>query len=820
MAAVLVVLSTTPAQGQQNNSGKAGGDLGRELIESASRPSHDQSGGRSGAGTVTVGDSTFDIGEILPGASQSSMDQMRFDNQSIQALENQGITAYDERARSEGSQGEAARAMIDLSQSQSQRGAAASAVASLGWLQDAGAIKDQLGESFSDCKATVEFLDREPIRGKVISEESCTVSASGSAGDASCERRLNLNSVRNEPDAFPEDPMNRRCPNGWRPVGTDQCSIIQVSPSVASAGSCAVAESGSGCTRQWECTAEGPINIDGQNITGAMLDSWGTPLLFPGAPRMCQSARAVTSCPVCIEGNNGNEHSCSMVNISDNEGSTCSALERNGSCRQIGTTCVLRDEQTGQCALTSRRYSCEREATVEVHGVLQGNSCSENIQCVDGSCHGGMGFSDDPEMSMQEAMARMVVFDTMLSDRSYDAEAMSKGDGSSITPDQQRAMDQVRLFKGESMECQKGFAGLVDCCGKTNSNAQELYWSIYASINRDRQAARAAQDGQESGFKQWQSGGAGMASLSNPFTSLRDNVMGGASDRPIEAIATTAWDEFMARARSEIKPSLSPSWACKDEEFDLAIQREVDMCSYAGTYCSKRVLGACLKRRESYCCYKSPMSKQLRASAEPNGQPPQSCDGLRVEEIDRINWDAIDFTRLVVGMNEGGAFGKANDPGNASQNFTGSGQTGSMGGADRKSVDERSEERLASLDMPAARASIAADARTRDYRQAAPTQRTEPGLSFAAGYLAVPSGRSSAIAVRRTGSAGAASATVTVVAGSPETAGFYSETILWGDGDTSDRMIRLDPPAGARGEVVLELQGPVTGHREVVIQVN
>src|SRR5690606_7527795 len=131
----------------------------------------------------------------------------------------------------------------------------------------------------------------------------------------------------------------------------------------------------------------------------------------------------------------------------------------------------------------------------------------------------------DPSMTMQEAMARMAVTDTMLTDRSYDAEGLAAANGSGQMSQRQReAYDNIRMFQAEAMTCQKGYAGLVDCCGKTNTDANAVYWEIYQTVNRDRQAARLAEEGGTSAWREWESGRTDLVSLSNPFTSMRDNV--------------------------------------------------------------------------------------------------------------------------------------------------------------------------------------------------------------------------------------------------------------------------------------------------------
>lgn len=827
-AALLVLCAPAWSQDTGNSTGQEGGRFARELIDRAQAPVLNETGGRNDAGTVVIGDQELQIGELLPGATRSSMDQVKSSTRTddVRELERQGTAEYNRVAREEGSAGEAARAVFDASGN-----SAGAAHPDVQWLVEQGLVSDPLAESFADCEATAEFIPGDTIQSTIYSSESCTVGLGPDAGGAAiCGRehrfRVEWLEVYN-PDLPLCPPLLNDTPDIGDGRWQGSCNRYKVVRETMGTGQCEDAAAAAGCQMEWECTAEGDFEIE-HGIFGNedLFDRLGIPALFPGAPKTCRAARSRLTCPVCIENDDGSQHSCSMVDVTGSEGSTCSALDQDASCRQVGTTCVLRDEQTGQCALTSRRYSCERPRQINSTVVMMGNTCNAQVQCADGSCSDLEGLDGPPGMNMQEAMARMAVTETMLTDRSTPDE-IPPGDGSGQpTAEQQRMMEQIQLFKGEQWTCQRGYAGLVDCCGRTQTDAHELYWSIYQRVTRDRQASQLSEEDGQSAYELWQEGGAGYDSLSNPFTSLRENVMGG-SDRPVEAVTMTIWEEFIARAREEIRPSLSPSWMCSDSEFDLAIQREVDMCSYAGTYCSQRVLGACLKRRESYCCYNSPMSKALRASAEPGGELQHGdaknadCSGLQIEELDRINWDAIDFTRLAGNMAEGGAFDRANDPANAEANYTGSGQSGAMAQG-RQSLGDRSMERLDSFDGDSTRQSIGQDVASRDYRAKTQAQSGPARLSFTSGTTRGQAGRPIIVSVGRQGSSGPASAQVTVVGGSPETAGFWQETLYWGAGDTTSRSVTLMPPLGASGQVLLELtalEGSVAGHAQILVDV-
>ena len=51
------------------------------------------------------------------------------------------------------------------------------------------------------------------------------------------------------------------------------------------------------------------------------------------------------------------------------------------------------------------------------------------------------------------------------------------------------------------------------------------------------------------------------------------------------------------------------AYACTEDEFALVAQRDQKNCHYIGSYCKSKVLGACIEKREVYCCFKSPLAR-------------------------------------------------------------------------------------------------------------------------------------------------------------------------------------------------------------------
>lgn len=836
-AALLALASLTAvAQENTNNEGAA---FGQELLRNVSMPTHDAAGGREGTGTFTIGNTTIDAAEVAAGATREKINALGNENSSMSELEQRGIERFNQAATEEGAQGDAVR-VLAAGNTMSASQIAGKEGASMGEAARQFLVKDPVAESFADCESTTTTT-KSKIATYKQQDYTCAVGTEGTA----CGRARSVNVVRADggPDACASN-------------GNCDPTNFQLEDSIAFNGQCESETTAAGCETNWVCTDSGARTVDGVLIDETVARARGLQPLYPGAPALCWAATTRTTCPVCIDDEKGRPINCRNVEISTPEANSCGQYASNGLCRATGSACLLYGED-GQCSVHGQRYTCSTPVEVRTEDVQTTNSCQAITQCSDGSCHSGM---QEKGMSIQEAMARLAVTSSISTDMTRSDETRAESNGGStkritqtgstdsndlaakwgydqagieegevyeseLTAEQQQQMAEVQLFRGNAYSCQKAYGGLVDCCQATDGGAMKLFWEIHAQITRQNQAAEAQRQGGVSGYTQMANGQANTGTLYSPFTSMADNVRGGGSAE-YNASTLTIWQQFMARARAEIKPALSPKWACSDVEFDLAVQREVSMCSFAGTYCSKSVLGTCLKRREAYCCYKSPMSKMLRASVEPGGvlthgnPKAPDCSGVPLDELDKIDWSVMDFNQLAGNMAEGGMFDKLEDKDGMEERLTGKGATNAS--SDRKTVSVRTSERLGNINGESVTSSISTDIRNNSQLVQGMVQASPATISFAGSYRTIPAGTPAAIGLERVGTAGAATVTVRVAQGSPETAGFTSQQVRWGNGEMTSRNIRLNPPKGARGRIVLEIvatEGRVGSNRLITVDI-
>lgn len=92
--------------------------------------------------------------------------------------------------------------------------------------------------------------------------------------------------------------------------------------------------------------------------------------------------------------------------------------------------------------------------------------------------------------------------------------------------------------------------------------------------------------------------------------------------------------------------------SCNADEQKLQLQRKQNKCHLIGTYCTDRVLGVCTRKKTTYCCYNSKLSKlvniqgkqQLKLSFGSAEHP--DCEGLTLDQLTRIDFSKLDLSEL------------------------------------------------------------------------------------------------------------------------------------------------------------------------------
>jgi conjugal transfer mating pair stabilization protein TraN len=89
---------------------------------------------------------------------------------------------------------------------------------------------------------------------------------------------------------------------------------------------------------------------------------------------------------------------------------------------------------------------------------------------------------------------------------------------------------------------------------------------------------------------------------------------------------------------------------CGEKEKLLQKKRQARLCHYVGTYCAKKVLGKCVKKKSSFCCFGSKLLKAFQEQGRKQinlgwGKPKHPmCRGFTIIELQRIDFSKLDLS--------------------------------------------------------------------------------------------------------------------------------------------------------------------------------
>ena len=87
-------------------------------------------------------------------------------------------------------------------------------------------------------------------------------------------------------------------------------------------------------------------------------------------------------------------------------------------------------------------------------------------------------------------------------------------------------------------------------------------------------------------------------------------------------------------------------YKCTEDEIGLTAMRDVGNCHFIGSYCDSKVLGMCVKKIRSYCCFSSPLSRiiqeQLRKQGDRLGADFRTLAAPRNRGARAFRWKRFD----------------------------------------------------------------------------------------------------------------------------------------------------------------------------------
>ena len=93
---------------------------------------------------------------------------------------------------------------------------------------------------------------------------------------------------------------------------------------------------------------------------------------------------------------------------------------------------------------------------------------------------------------------------------------------------------------------------------------------------------------------------------------------------------------------------------CSRSEIELARERHGGNTHYLGRRCSRRVFGVCIRRERVWCVFGSKLGRILHEQARPQlGLNWSNCAGFTVDEIQRIDFEAVDLSEFTDNLMDG-----------------------------------------------------------------------------------------------------------------------------------------------------------------------
>ncbi|SET25476.1 conjugal transfer protein TraN [Thorsellia anophelis] len=385
----------------------------------------------------------------------------------------------------------------------------------------------------------------------------------------------------------------------------------------------------------------------------------------------------------------------------------CQQQVSNPNCKLIEKICIddetLDDayQLTGQsnsysthCKSWHMQYDCGKDVLISNLKRETHYQCDGPIRCMGHDC---LKPHVTEQANFAEALAKLNLAQDMTNDLS-------------CTPIEGNSNVNCQLFKGEAASCKKAIGGIVNCCDTPSGISLSEYISLLSAVNR-LDTIITAMDPSSAIYGSWHQLRAPVTDswhiINQSFSSSWDALMGaspssvqnfGAEQAATQFLQTltnqtASWvgQTFGAGAQSALFTNVGGSvgadgllsggqftlggavgtvlggvmtaymiysvtlllikiiWQCEQNEFELGVKKELKSCHFVGAYCHQSVLGVCTEKKESYCCYSSPLGRifqeQVKRQLNDNfGQAKSpNCDGMPIEVIQSVDRSKINL---------------------------------------------------------------------------------------------------------------------------------------------------------------------------------
>jgi len=480
------------------------------------------------------------------------------------------------------------------------------------------------------------------------------------------------------------------------------------------------------------------------------------PSPFPDIPALCEQVAvdvdydyykgtfcytAADGTEVCAEAGNG-------------ELDSCISYEENSQCGFINQKCMEGTEASdGTCYIFEEVWDCGTDVDISDVESDTFYECVGPIRCMGDDCL-------TPEKTESQSFAQTAALLNAAQFMTQDMNCTEATGEQDVT---------CQVFGGNPYDCKKAMGGIQDCCDvPTNISTGTYIQALFAMGKLDTSLMALNEGNMVRGAYQTlrEPVANTVSSVTEPFASYIENISGSvteffepvttfvdelkqqisdaisetisdmmgqaASDMGADAATSAAVDGVQDQATEQATNSILQGassaagflmtaytvyvvavmviqmiYECEEDEFVLAAKKGAKSCTYVGSYCNSEVLGMCMEKRESYCCFSSPLSRIINQQIRPQISRPfrdvrnPDCGGIDMSEIASIDWSLVDLGEWTALLTEYNLMPDVNAM--DLQSLTGAGNDLNVINGTRVDAAERTQQRLDGIDVDAIR---------------------------------------------------------------------------------------------------------------------
>jgi conjugal transfer mating pair stabilization protein TraN len=228
--------------------------------------------------------------------------------------------------------------------------------------------------------------------------------------------------------------------------------------------------------------------------------------------------------------------------------------------------------------------------------------------------------------------------------------------------------DTMTFFKGENAKCTIKLSGSIggDCCKAAGDPNK---WTD-AAVQYGVQAAASYASSLASSYTFTVLLGNVGATAGGVAASIgaTTEVAAAVGSKALSVGVTSTGNTFLIVSPAAIVAAIVVmvimNWlACDPEEKKTALRNKAGLCVHSASYCQSEVLGACITKAQSYCCYVSKLARIINVQGREqinkpfvggvddagNAYTPErpNCTGFNQKELEGLDFSKMDLTEFI-----------------------------------------------------------------------------------------------------------------------------------------------------------------------------